>query len=463
VTDASDHGRVVVVGGGVAGLTAAYRLVERGADVRVLEASDRVGGRLVAVRVGDLRLDAGPDSFVARKPWAVALCEELGLDVVAPRASGAAVYTDRGLVDLPRSALGVPAEGSAIARWEGLSRAGRVRALGDLVRKAAPADDDESLGSLLRRRLGDEATEQLVAPLLAGLFAGDVDRLGVAATFPDLATWERRFGSVIRGANAALDASTSAGPMFLKPRDGVGALPRALADRIGAERISTGVPVAAVERAGDAFTVIAGDGAHDADAVVVATPAHPAATILERLAAETSGLLRELRVVSTGVVLLVYGDATADALPDATGFVVPRERAPMTAATWLSRKWPDTAFGTRAVVRCFVGADGSEDVLDAGDGEIVDAVTRHLAAVTSLPAQPEDAVVVRWPGAMPQYDVGHLERVERIETSLPAGIFVTGNAYRGVGVADTVRGANDIAEAVHAHLAGASERTERVR
>jgi protoporphyrinogen/coproporphyrinogen III oxidase len=463
VTDVPSGAGVVVVGGGVAGLTTAYRLLERGANVHVLEASDRVGGRLMTVPVGDLRLDAGADSFVARKPWAVALCEELGIELVAPRASGAAVYTDRGLVDLPRSALGVPAEGSAIARWEGLSRAGRVRALGDLVRKAAPPDGDESLGSLLRRRVGDEATEALVAPLLAGLFAGDIDRLGVSATFPDLAIWERRFGSLIRGANAALDASTSAGPMFLKPHGGVEELPHALADRISSDRISRGISVAAVERSGEAFTVIASDGAHDTDVVVVATPARPAATILEPLAPETSALLRELRVVSTGVVLLVYGEGTGDALPDATGFVVPRERAPMTAVTWLSRKWPDAAFGTRAVVRCFVGADGSEDVLDAGDDEIVEAVTRHLSAVTSLPAEPEHSAVVRWPGAMPQYDVGHLERVERIETSLPPSIFVAGNAYRGVGVADTVRGANDIAEAVHAHLAGANERTERVR
>ena len=161
-------------------------------------------------------------------------------------------------------------------------------------------------------------------------------------------------------------------------------------------------------------------------------------------------------------MLLVYPEGTADALPDATGFVVPRERAPMTAATWLSRKWPDAAFGARAVVRCFVGADGSEDVLDAADGEIVDAVARHLAAVTSLPPEPAHAIVVRWPNAMPQYDVGHLERVERIEATLPTGIFVAGNAYRGVGVADTVRGATEVADAVRAYLAGASERTERV-
>jgi oxygen-dependent protoporphyrinogen oxidase len=136
----------------------------------------------------------------------------------------------------------------------------------------------------------------------------------------------------------------------------------------------------------------------------------------------------------------------------------------MTAATYLSRKWPSEAFGSRAVVRCFVGADGSEDVLDAADDEIVEAVTTHLAALLPLPERPVASRIVRWPNAMPQYDLGHRELVDRIERTLPAGIFVCGNAYRGIGVADTVRGANDVAERVLAHLAGDREtgRTERV-
>jgi oxygen-dependent protoporphyrinogen oxidase len=166
--------------------------------------------------------------------------------------------------------------------------------------------------------------------------------------------------------------------------------------------------------------------------------------------------------VSTGVALLVYDDGTGEALPDATGFVVPSGEAPMTAATFVSRKWPDPAFGTRAVVRCFVGADGSEGVLDAPDGDIVDAVCRHLAAALPLPGRPVASAVVRWPRSMPQYEVEHLDRVEAIESSLPPGIFVVGNAYRGVGVADTVRGANEVAERVRSHLAGGRIGTERV-
>jgi oxygen-dependent protoporphyrinogen oxidase len=166
----------------------------------------------------------------------------------------------------------------------------------------------------------------------------------------------------------------------------------------------------------------------------------------------------------------VYAEGTADALPQATGFVVPRGKAPMTAATFLSRKWPAPSFGTRAVVRCFVGAAGFEDVLDAPDEDIVSAVGRHLAAALPLPAHPVASAVVRWPRSMPQYEVGHLERVAAIEASLPPGIFVAGNAYHGVGVADAVRGANDVTERVLTHLAGRREggdrgmdRTERVR
>lgn len=204
-----------------------------------------------------------------------------------------------------------------------------------------------------------------------------------------------------------------------------------------------------------------------ADAVVLAAPAFVASDLLSDVAPAAARRLAELAYVSTAVVLLVYGEGTGDALPEATGFVVPSGRAPMTAATFLSRKWPNAAFGTRAVVRCFVGAAGSEDVIDAADEDIVDAVCRHLAAVVALPDRAAASSVVRWPRSMPQYEVGHLERVAAIEASLPAGIFVVGNAYRGVGVADVVKGANEVAERVLAFAAGRREhttgRTERVR
>jgi protoporphyrinogen/coproporphyrinogen III oxidase len=456
----ASRARVVVVGGGVAGLTAAYRLVgsEPAPEVTVLEAGAHAGGRLATAEVGGLELDAGPDSLVARKPWAVELCRDLGIELIEPGSRGAFAWTARGLVPLPTSALGIPADLDELARWPGLSRAGRARAITDLVRRARPPVGDESLGSLLRRRLGDEATDRLVAPLLGGLFAGDVDRLGVRATFPELAGWERDFGSLIRGAKAALRPAAETGPMFLRPADGVSALPDALSERLGPERLRAGAPATTIVADGAGYLVRTAAGDLHADAVVVATPSYLTAELLGALAPPS---LREIPYVGTSVVLLVYPEGTADALPDATGFVVPAGAAPMTAATFISRKWPDPACGDRAVVRSFVGAAGTEDVLDASDDDIVQAVCRHLAAVLPLPDRAEAARVVRWPGSMPQYEVGHLDRVLAIEEALPPGIFVAGNAYRGVGVADAVRSANEAAKAALAHLAGRPIGTER--
>ena len=459
--------RVVIVGGGVSGLATAYRLLRGDPQlaVTVLEAAGSAGGRLATAEVGGLELESGPDAFVARKPWAVDLCRELGLELGEPKASGAYVWTDRGLVPMPPSALGIPAEIDEIVRWRALSRGGRVRALADLVRRPRQHDQDESIGSLVRRRLGDEVADRLTGPLLAGLFAGDVDRLGVRATFPELSRWERDFGSLIHGARAATKLAAAAGPMFLRPADGVTRLPAALVETIGAKRVEFHAPAIAIERAGDAYSVVAGPGAFDADAVVLATPAFASADLLERSAPVAAARLRAIPYASTAVALLVYREGTAEALPDATGFVVQRGRAPMTAATFLSRKWPSESFGTRAVVRCFVGAVGFEDVLESMDEDIVEALTRHLAALLPLPNEAEAADVVRWPRSMPQYEVGHVERVEAIEAALPPGIFVAGNAYRGVGVADAVRSAGEAAERVGAHL---SRRTadgleERVR
>ena len=199
--------------------------------------------------------------------------------------------------------------------------------------------------------------------------------------------------------------------------------------------------------------------AHEADAVVVATEAHVARGLLDPVARRAAEELEAIPSASTGVVLLVYPEGTRDVLPDGTGFVVPRGKAPMTASTWLSNKWPSEAFGSRAVVRCYVGGAGFADVLEADDADLVEACARHLAAVVALPDAPEDGAVVRWPDAMPQYELGHVERVARIREHLPAGIVVTGQPYDGVGVPDCVRAAGGAADAILAFLAGTNDRT----
>jgi oxygen-dependent protoporphyrinogen oxidase len=451
--------RVVVVGAGIAGLTVAYRLATRAdaPEVVVLESEKRIGGKIASVEVGGLRLEAGPDSLLARKPWAVDLVRELGMsgDLVASSTARTHVWSEAGLVPFPSGPFGIPTDPAELWRWPGMSRGGKLRAARDLVAKARRQEGDEALGSLLRRRIGDEATDALVAPLLGGLFAGDVDRLSVLATFPELAAWERTHGSLMRGARAAAAASRDrpSTPMFVRLRGGLSLLPEALLERIGPRRVRTSTRASALARVGEAYVVSTPGGPVEADGVVVATPAFQTARLLERAAPDAVEDLRAIPSVDTAVVLLVYGEGTNERLPESSGFVVPRGRLAMTASTLVSRKWPDPAFGSRAVVRCFVGATGVEDIVGEPDEDIVDGVARQLSALMPLPARPEAAAVVRWPAAMPQYEVGHLERVARIERSLPPGLALAGQAYRGTGISDAVRQGAEAAERVAAFLA----------
>jgi oxygen-dependent protoporphyrinogen oxidase len=435
--------RVAVVGGGVAGLATAFHLLRAGADPVVFE-RDAVPGGIVAppVEVGDLLLEPGPDSLAARKPWGVDLCRGLGLTMVPPGASGAFLWTETGLVPyLTGTAFGIPGDVGDVLRWPGLSGRGRTRALADLVKPKRRDGVEETLGALFRRRLGDQATDRAVAPLLAGLHAGDVDRLSAAATFPELLAWERTQGSLIRGAQAAQRSARrgDAGPLFLRPAGGMREMIDALTDALG-DRVRTREEVTHV---GTHEVGLAGSS-EPADAVVLACGAPAAASLLGDAA---PGDLSSIRSVSTGVVFLVYPSGTADALPDGTGFVVPRGAAPMTAATFISRKWPDERFGDRAIVRCYVGGDGDEDVLDASERDIVEACAVHLSALLELP-EPAASRVHRWWRAMPQYELGHLDRVRRIREALAPSIFLVGSAFDGVGVSDLARAAEETAALV---------------
>lgn len=455
--------RVVVVGAGVSGLATAYRLsrADDPPDVLVLESHGSPGGKVRSAAVSGLELEAGPDSLIARKPWAADLCRELGLgeDLIAPAPVPTHIYTDKGLLRFPSGPFGISTDPVELARWPGLSYAGKVRAGGDLVLPRRREEGDESLGALLRRRIGDEATETLVAPLLGGLFAGDIDRLSVLATFPEIAAWEREHGSITRGARAQAKTATAhrapgAGrqPMFLRLRGGLHRLTEALASALGRERVRLGTPATSVIGDGDAYRVRTDDEEIPADAVVFATPAFVTEQLVSDLAAQAVPELAGIPYVSTAVVLLVYPEGTGQRLPESSGFVSPRGRLAITAATLVSRKWPDPSFGTRAVVRCFIGAWGMEESLALPDDELIERVDDQFAEIFDLSARPDAAEVVRWPRAMPQYEVGHLDRIDRIEAAMPPGVFVVGQAFRGAGIPDCVRQANEIADRVLAAL-----------
>jgi oxygen-dependent protoporphyrinogen oxidase len=240
------------------------------------------------------------------------------------------------------------------------------------------------------------------------------------------------------------------GTPFATVRGGLHRIVDALVDRIGPDRVRTGAPVRGVGRDGDGFAVSTDVGPERADVVVVTTRALAAAAMLDDVAPEAAGGLGRIRTISTAVVLFVYPDGTDRLLPDASGFVAQRRLGlPITAATAISRKWPDPAFGSRAVIRAFAGGDGLEDQVDRPDDEVLDRARVALSRVYGLPA-PQRSTLVRWPDAMPQYDVGHLDTVARILASLPAGVHVAGSAFAGVGIPDRIREAATLADRIAA-------------
>lgn len=240
--------------------------------------------------------------------------------------------------------------------------------------------------------------------------------------------------------------------MFMRLRGGLRRMTEALADAVGRDRIRTRTPVTTIRPDGGRYLVGTPDDRLDADAVVLATPAYASADLVEAFAPGVADDLRRIRYVSTSVVLMVYAEGTGAATPESSGFVVPRGKLAMTACTIVSRKWPDPSFGDRAIVRCFVGAEGSEDLVDESDDDIVEGVGRQVSALLPLPERPEHAEVVRWRRAMPQYDVGHVQLVDRIEAALPDGLVLTGQAYRGAGIPDCVRQGGEAAHRVRSYL-----------
>lgn len=459
----SRSAHVVVVGAGISGLAAAHALrtarsPDRPLEVTVLEASERAGGKLLTIEVDGLPVEAGADSFVVRKPWAVELCRELGLEeqVVIPGSWGAHVRTRRGLVAYPdRSPFGIPSDLGDLLRWQGLPRGPKLRALLDLIRPARKGEGDEALGSLLRRRLGSEASRVLVEPLLGGLHAGDPMGLSVLATFPELRDWEVRFGSLLRGSKASMKAAgeeTGHKPLFATVWGGLSRLTDRLVEAIGRDRVRLREPALALDHDQAAFRV---DGGTDenplrADAVVLATPAYESARLLERLSPGAAGELAEIAYASTAVIFLAYPPGTASRIPHGTGFVVPEGAGTITACTWVSRKWPREDFGDRALVRCFIGKAGAEDPLELPDEELVSVAATEVEESTPLGVEPVATRVVRWARSMPQYEVGHLDRVARIEEAVSGipGLFLSGSAYRGVGVPDCIRQGKEAAQRV---------------
>jgi oxygen-dependent protoporphyrinogen oxidase len=452
---------VVVVGGGITGLAAAHALAQdpraRALNLSwtLVEREARLGGKLRTEHVHGCLVEAGPDSFLAAKPAAADLCRALGLgDRLIGTLPGRAVYMAHRarLHPLPDGlAMGVPGRALPVLRTALLSPAEKLRLGLDLVLPRGQINGDESVGALIRRRLGRAAVDRLAGPLLAGIYAGDADQLSARATFPHLLEWEASHRSLIVAALAqrrrAGSQRTGASPLFLSLVGGVEELVRALAASLGNDHILPGRTATRITRRADAgrspYVVKLDDGRRlDADAVLLATPAFAAADLLDPLAPAAAAELRKIPYASTAAVTLGYRRSAVLSALDGHGFVVAHgEPLQITACTWTSSKWPHRAPPEIALLRCYLGAAGRDAIVDEEDDHLIRTVRADLRATMRLDAEPVFSVVSRWRRAMPQYLPGHLDRLAAIAAAMRAlpRVALAGAGYRGIGIPDCIR------------------------
>ncbi|NOT23055.1 MAG: protoporphyrinogen oxidase [Nitrospiraceae bacterium] len=473
---------VAVIGGGISGLSTAYALYEQaaaaGIPIRctVIDAASAWGGKIVTHRIGDLVTEAGPDSFLSQKPAGLDLCAKLGLtdQLINTNETGkrASVYSQGRLHELPEglvvivpSQLG-PFLRSGLLSWTGLARMGL-----DLAVPANRSPGDESLAAFFRRRVGRQAFERMLEPLMAGIYAGDAEQMSIQATFPRFIELEQQYGSVIRGMMATRKAGSTAlhsGPkrtMFISLKNGlsdlVSALVRQLTDRGVILRENCAVDALRVRSHQPGrwmYDLILNDGsALSVDSLVLATPAYVSAELVRPLTPIAGGLLEMIPYASTATIAMAYPRAAVSSAAEGFGFVVPRaEGRDLIAATWTSLKWPHRAPPDQLLVRCYVGGVGREAILKLDDQALIARVRAELASMCGVTAEPGYVEVNRWIRAMPQYTLGHLERLNQIEAALSryGGLVLTGAGYRGVGIPDCIRDGAAAAERVVRYLLG---------
>ena len=448
--------RIVVIGGGIAGLAAAHRLVERGGvDVVLAEAGDRLGGPLATEHTGGFIVEVGADSILTEKPWALDLCRRIGFaeQLVGTRESERRTsVVQRGRVEpLPEGFLLLaPTDFAALLASPLFSWRGKLRMGLDLVLPRGGASEDESVAAFVRRRLGHEALDRVAEPLLGGIYTGDAERLSLRATMPRFAELEARHRSLIRGlrATASAPAAGARYSLFVAPAAGMGTLVEALAKRLPEGVVRLQAAASNIARVGDQWRLRVGTESLTVDGVVLAVPAPVAATLVSPLDSQLGRLLGSIAYASSATVTLGFRSADARGLAG-FGFVVPRsERRALLACTYASRKYPHRAPEGYELVRGFMGGALRPDLLALDDRTLVETVRQELEALVGIRAAPVLTRIHRHVGAMPQYDVGHLERVAAIEERAGAlpGFSLAGAAYRGVGIPDCVRSGEAAAE-----------------
>jgi len=482
--------QIVVIGGGIAGLSAAYYLhkkVEDTISITLMEADSFWGGKIVTERVddvvpeGDFVIEGGPDTFVVTKPWGVRLCKELGiadrLRGTNPETKKTYILKNDALHELPGGlTMMIPTEFGPMIRTGLLSWPAKIRMGMDFFLPAQLENGDETMGEFVTRRLGRSAYENLIEPLMSGIYAGDGDKLSLHATLPYLRDLERKYGGLVKGALAvrkerarkAKASGKSPNPtpgsrsIFLTPLTGLAEIVEALVAELDAAGVdmrlnSRVIDVTRNELARDTWQVALGGGERlNADAIILATPAFVSGALVEDIAPKLAAELSAIEYVSTATVTLAFRESDLPRPLDGYGYVIPRrEDRKALASTWTSTKFPHRAPEGYALIRVFIGRAGQEADIIWDEDELLVIARQELELTLGITAEPLLKRVFCWEKAMPQYNRGHPERLDRIDAALDAypGLALAGNGYRGIGIPDCIHSGELAAERVINQLA----------
>ena len=468
--------RIAIVGGGISGLSAAYYLAQAGYDCTLIEASPQLGGVIRSERVDGCLVEAGPDSFISQKPWAMELIRELGMEdqVIGSQDHLRRTYVLRNgkLIPLPDGIqFLIPTRIAPILTTPLLSLRAKARMGFELFRRPAAESRDRSVAEFVIDHYGREVNEYLAQPMLAGVYGGAPESLSINAVMPRMVEMERRFGSVTRGVldgmrHAKPDdkrgssshqrdgANPEGGPprsLFLSLQGGMQQLIDVLAARLEGNIRRVTATVENIEGSQGAFRLAAGGDSIDADDVVVATPAYRAGALLRNIDPDLALLLETIPYNSSVTIALLYARPPFDHPLDGFGFVIPRaERRPLTACTWVNTKFPYRGAENRALLRAFVGGSRAAEAGRGSDEQLAQLAHQELSTLMGFRADPVAWKVHRWPQAMAQYEVGHLQRQQAIEERLGRhpGLWLTGNAYVGIGIPDCIHRSQFVARAI---------------
>jgi oxygen-dependent protoporphyrinogen oxidase len=462
---------IAIIGGGIAGLSAAWYLQQQQIGYTLLEERAITGGLIQTQQVEGLAMEYGPDGFITRKPWALQLVRDLGLEdeliTVEDTRERIYILSEGNLVPMPEGLrLLVPTNFSAFLQSPLLSWRGKLRALLDIVIPPRRDDNDESLADFVTRRMGAEMLDKIADPLLAGVYNAEMQHQSILATFPQYRALERKHGSLIRGMRRGQSKRTSPGtatatPALVSLRGGMGQLISELQSRLTGT-IRTETPVTAIAADEQGYTLTLGSRGISfhrddpdepetltVDGVIVAAPANIAARLLETIAPQSSAALQQIRYEGIGSMSLAYRKEDVPRALDAYGIVIPgSEGRSIDGMQWSSAKWPQRAPDDTALIRVFFGGPHTRQMLTVEDRLLRRTVRTEIQDLLGIVADPVFTTLHRWHHAYPQYDVGHRERVQKAFDSLPAGVQLAGNSYKGVGIPNTIQTAQEATDAL---------------